>query len=240
MNILLSCIGRRGYIAEYFRVHLGPNDRIIGTSNSRWTAGFKACDLGVVLPDISNPSYVPTLLTLCHEQQVNALLSFFDPDIDVLSKHLDEFRAIGVMPVMPSAEISNICFDKYRTYLFLNERGFNTPETFVELDQAIRAIDSGKIAFPLMVKPRHGFASRNMFRAHSLKQLEVFYQYGPDMLIQENLKGQEFHLCVCNDLQGRVLSIVPKRKIAMRAGETDQAETSNDMKLVDLGLRLGN
>jgi carbamoyl-phosphate synthase large subunit len=42
MNILFSCIGRRGYIAEYFRAYLEPNDRIIGTANSEWTSGFRA------------------------------------------------------------------------------------------------------------------------------------------------------------------------------------------------------
>jgi len=239
MNILLSCIGRRGYIAEYFRVHLGSNDRIIGTSNSKWTQGFRICDLGVVLPDIASSDYVPTLIKLCREQTVDAILSFFDPDINVLSRHLDEFRSIGVLPVIPSAEVSDICFDKYRTYLFLEEHGFYTPETFIDLGIAICAIDANKLTFPLIVKPRYGFASRNVFQARNAKELDVFFHYAPDMLIQEMLTGQQYDFEFCNDFEGQVLSVVPWYKLASRAGEVDQAETCNDNGLINLGLRLG-
>lgn len=239
MNILLSCIGRRGYIAEYFRVHLGPNDRIIGTSNSKWTPGFSVCDLGVILPDIVSSDYVPTLLKLCREQKVDAILSFFDPDVNILSRHLGKFRAIGVQPVIPSAEVSNICYDKYRTYLFLKEHGFYTPETFIDLAQAISAIDTGKVVFPLIVKPRHGFASRNVFQARNIKELDVLFHYVPDMLIQEMLTGQQYDIESCNDFQGQVLSVVPWHQFSSRAGETDQSKICDDPALIDLGLLLG-
>lgn len=239
MNILFSCIGRRGYIADYFRHHLGPDDRIIGTSNSRWTSAFTACDLGVVLPDITSPDYVPTLLTVCQELEVDALLSFFDLDIDVLSHYHDEFRAIGVLPILPSAEVSDICFDKYRTGLFLIEHGFGAPQTFVDLEEALRVVGEGRIAFPVMVKPRRGFASRNLFWARKPSELEVFFHYAPDMLVQEALPGEEYHLDIFTDLRGQVLAVVPKRKVAMRAGETDQAQICDLPELVALGVQLG-
>lgn len=239
MNILFSCIGRRGYIAEYFRTHLGLNDRIIGTGHSEWTSGFRTCDLGVIMPAIFSSDYIPTLITLCQKQKIHALLSFADPDVDVLSRHLDELRSVGVVPVIPSPIVNDICFDKYRTYLFLRERGFNTPETYTDFEQAVSAVDVGKIAFPLIVKPRCGSASRNLFKVHNINQLDVFFHYAPDMLIQELITGQEYGLDICNDFQGQVLSVVPKRKIAMRSGETDQAETCDTPSLIDLGLRLG-
>ncbi|MBW4639636.1 MAG: ATP-grasp domain-containing protein [Gloeocapsa sp. UFS-A4-WI-NPMV-4B04] len=239
MNILFSCIGRRGYIAEYFRDYLEPNDRIIGTANSEWTSGFRACDLQAIMPDILNSDYIPTLITLCQEQKIDAILSFNDQDIDVLSQHLDEFRSFGVVPIIPSPLVNEICFDKYRTYLFLKEHGFDTPETYIDLENALSAIDTGKLAFPLIVKPRCGSASHNVFTAHNINELKIFFNYAPNMLIQEMITGQEYGFDICNDLQGQVLAVVPKRKIAMRSGETDQAETCDTPSLIDLGLRLG-
>jgi hypothetical protein len=32
MNLLFSCIGRRGYLATWFRETLEPGDRIVGTT----------------------------------------------------------------------------------------------------------------------------------------------------------------------------------------------------------------
>jgi carbamoyl-phosphate synthase large subunit len=191
------------------------------------------------MPDILSSDYIPTLITLCQEQKIHALLSFADPDIDVLSRRLDEFRTAGILPVIPNPGVNDICFDKYHTYLFLREHGFNTPETYIELEKAVSAIDAGKIAFPLMVKPRCGSASRSLFRARNVKELDVFFHYAPDMLIQEMMTGQEYGFDICNDFQGQVLSVVPRRKIAMRSGETDQAETCDTPSLIDLGLRLG-
>jgi carbamoyl-phosphate synthase large subunit len=239
MNILFSCIGRRGYIAEYFRSHLSSDDRIIGTGNTKWTPGFRNCDLAFILPDIVSPDYIPTLITLCRDQKIDTLLSFSDPDIDVISRHLNEFRSAGVVPVIPSPAANKICFDKYQTYLFLKESGFNTPQTYLDFKEAINAIDTGRAAFPLVVKPRYGSASLNLFIARNAKELDVFFHYAPDMLIQEMVSGQEYGFDICNDFQGQVLSVVPRRKIAMRSGETDQAETCNDPSLIDLGLRLG-
>jgi carbamoyl-phosphate synthase large subunit len=239
MNILFSCIGRRSYIAEYFRTYLGLNDRIIGTGNVEWTPGFRACDLAVLMPDISSSDYIPTLITLCRDQKVDALLSFADLDIDVVSRHLEKFRSIGVLPVVPSPRVNNICFDKYHTYLFLREHRFNTPKTYIDFEEAIGAVNTGEVAFPLMVKPRWGSASYNLFKARNVKELDVFFHYAPDMLIQEMITGQEYGFDICNDLQGQVLSVVPRRKITMRSGETDQAETCDNPSLINLGLRLG-
>lgn len=239
MNILFSCIGRRGYIAEYFRTHLGSGDRIIGTGNTEWTPGFRVCDLGVILPDIVSSDYIPTLITLCRNKKIDALLSFSDPDIDVISRHLEEFHSTGVVPVVPSSVVNKVCFDKYNTYLFLREHGFNTPETYVDFEKAVRAVGAGQLTFPLIVKPRHGSASRNLFVARNTKELDVFFHYAPDMLIQEMVTGQEYGFDICNNFQGRVLSVVPRRKIAMRCGETDQAETCDIPSLIDLGLHLG-
>ncbi len=240
MNILFSCIGRRGYIAEYFRTHLGANDRIIGTGNSKWTSGFRACDLGILLPDITSADYIPALMDLCKQQKINALLSFSDPDIAIISQHIDEFRNLGIIPIIPIPEVNNICFDKYQTYVFLKKNGFDTPQTYIDFKKAIRAIKENKLSFPLMIKPQHGSASCNLFQARNFKELDIFFHYAPDMLIQEMVIADEYGLDICNDLEAQVLSVVPRRKIAMRAGETDQAESCDHPILINLGLRLGN
>ena len=240
MNILLSCIGRRNYILEYIRAHLEPGDRLIGTSNSEWTVAFQDCDMAVVLPDIADPEYVPAMLDLCREQKVDALLSFFDPDIDVLSKHLDEFRAIDVQPIIPSAEVSDLCFDKYRTFQFLQEQGFDTAITFLDVAGAQQALKTKALQFPVIVKPRYGFASRNVFVAHNMHEMEVFFSYAAEeMIIQGMLGGRACDFDLFVDSAGQVISVVPWCKIASRAGEVDKAITSGDRRLVDLGVRLG-
>lgn len=240
MNILLSCVGRRGYIAKYFQESLSLEDVIIGTSNSPWTSGFKYCHVKLIVPDITAPEYVETILQVCRDRQVDVLLSFSDLDIDILSQHVEEFKALGVTPILPSSAVNHICFDKQQGYEFLTKNGFATPRTYSELAVVIDEIERGKLEFPLIVKPRYGSGSLNLFRARNLKELETFFHYAPDMLIQEQIAGQEYGIDVCLNMQGEVLSVIPRRKVAMRSGETDQAEICDRSDLIDLGIRLGS
>jgi len=200
MNILCSCIGRRGYIAHWFKKELTSSNTIIGTSNSPWTPGFHACDIGVIMPDIHSDDYLVRLFEICRNQKVNAILSFFDPDIDVLSSHLKSFRDMEIVPIISDPKVSNICFDKFLTFEFLTEHGFNTPQTFIDLSKCLQSIKDGLIDYPLIVKERWGFASHNLFIARNKDELTVFYHYGSNMIIQQMLKGQEYSLDVLNDL----------------------------------------
>ncbi len=238
MNLLFSCIGRRGYMADWFREHLAPGDRIVGTGDSLWVPGFHACDLSVIMPDVTSDAYLPTLLDLCRKEEIDALLSFYDPDVDVISRHRGRFEELGVVPVVADERVSQISLDKLATHRFLLDHGFRVPETFAALEPAQAALDAGGLRYPLVVKPRFGFASRNLFLARGDQELRTFFSYAPDMIIQEWLRGQEHNLDVLNDLEGRLVSVVVKLKILMRAGETDQAETVQHPAALDVGVRL--
>ncbi|HMC98177.1 MAG TPA: ATP-grasp domain-containing protein [Flavobacteriales bacterium] len=238
MNLLFSCIGKRGYIARLFREHLADGDRIIGTSNTPWTSGFNACDKAYLMPDLGSPEYIPAVLELCKRERIDGLLSFFDMDVHRLSAHVDEFNAIGVKCFIPSFTIADICFDKWKTFQFLREKGFDTADTYLALADVRTALDAGKLEFPVYVKPRSGFGSRNTFKARNWKELEVFFGLEPNMIVQEALGGDAYDFDILNDLNGKVLSVVCWQKSLSRMGETEQATTVRDPLLTDLGVRL--
>jgi carbamoyl-phosphate synthase large subunit len=234
MNLLLSCIGKRGYIADYFRPHLRPGEKIIGTSHTAWTPGFQSCDLGLVLPPIASDDYVPALVDACKTYEIGGLLSFFDPDVVVLSEHLDELRAAGVIPMIPAANAARTCFDKWRTFQTLRHAGFSVPNTTIDIEEA----RSGPFGFPMIVKPRTGYGSANVFVARNTAQLDAFFSYAPGMLIQEFVEGDAYDVDALAGLDQQVLHVVAWRKYLSRMGETEQAVTVEDPELVDIGRRL--
>lgn len=233
MNLLFSCIGKRGYIADYFRPHLRPGEKIIGTSHTEWTPGFGACDLGLVLPPLASNEYVPALIDACTAHDIGGLLSFFDPDVMLLSEHLDQLRAAGVIPVIPGATAARTCYDKWLTFQVLQAAGLPTPDTTIDVGEAHR-----RFRFPMIVKPRTGYGSANVFVAHDRAQLDAFFGYAPGMLIQEFVDGEAYDIEALAGLDHRVLHVVAWRKYLSRMGETEQAVTVQDPELVDLGRRL--
>ena len=226
-------------MADYFRPHLSRQSSIIGTSNTPATPGFLSCDSAVLMPDIESDVYVDVLLGLCRDEAIQGLLSFFDPDVMALSAHLEDFRTAGVVPILPSEEQARIAFDKLETFRFLTSNGIETPQTFADLPAAIEALRAGDITFPLYVKPRFGYGSRHQFIAADEKQLRTFFGIEEDMLIQEMLRGDEYNVDMCNDLDGQVLAVVPWRKYLSRMGETEHAVTCEYPELLQLGVELG-
>jgi len=238
MNILLSTIGRRGYIADFFRESLNIEDKIYGSSNSIWTSGLLHCDEGLLLPDIQSKSYIPKMLQVCKEKKINILISLFDPDTRKIVEHIKEFEKLQVFHLIPTKAIVEICFDKFLTFAFLKENNFNTPETFVDIKDAEKAINNKEINYPLIIKPRYGYGSRNVYKADNYKQLDAFFSLEQNMIIQEYLYGIEYHLDVFNDNRGNIISVIPKKKITMRAGETDKALVIKDKRIIDFAIEL--
>ena len=76
MNILLSTIGRRSYIADYFRSAIRKSGgNIIGTTDrhdleSEFTVGLLACDKSFVVPSVKSPDYIDALLEICRQEKI--------------------------------------------------------------------------------------------------------------------------------------------------------------------------
>ncbi|MBD3842929.1 MAG: ATP-grasp domain-containing protein, partial [Campylobacterales bacterium] len=245
MNILFSTVGRRGYIINYFKQHLDVSrDKIIGTSDrndckSEFTSGFFYCDKTFLVPSITEEEkYVKELLNICKKENINMLLSFYDLDSYILSKYIEDFKKVGVVPVVSSFRVNDIAFDKLKTYEFLLENGLNSPKTW----SSEKAINNNEITFPVIVKPRYGFGSNFIHIARNREQMLFFLNYNVDdeLIVQEFLHGQEYSFDILNDLNAVTVVAVAKKKIKMRSGETDQGYAIEEPRLIEIAYKLGS
>lgn len=253
MNILLTSVGRRSYLVEYFKEALSGSGKVYVSNSSNISPAFQYADEYVVTPLIYDKEYISFLKNYCLEKNINAIISLFDIDLLVLAKHKKEFEDIGIKIIVSDESVIEICNDKYKTFLFLKENNFNVSQTYIDLTDAKEAIKNKKVEFPLMLKPRWGMGSISIYEVENMEELEVFYRkinreieknylkyesaqtLGENILIQEKLKGQEYGLDIVNDLEKNFCTTFVKRKNAMRSGETDCAETIDSLMLRELG-----
>ena len=207
------------------------------------TVAFHYADKSVISPLIYDDNYLPFLLDYCKENKIDILISLFDIDLLVLAKNKDKFAEIGTKVIVSEPELIEICNDKWKTYLFLKENGFKTPKTYISLQKVLLALDSGELSYPIIVKPRFGCGSIAMSIAEDEMALLYFFRRNTravtrsylkyesasvpqdeQILYQECLKGQEYGADIINDLKGNLRNVIVKKKLAMRAGETDIAE----------------
>ncbi|MCM1132937.1 MAG: ATP-grasp domain-containing protein [Ruminococcus flavefaciens] len=245
-------------MVEFFKEALGENGSVYVANSSSNSPAFKVADYSVVTPLIYDENYIPFLCDYCSENHIDAIISLFDVDLPVLSANKEKFAEIGTTVVVSAPEVVDRCNDKWKTFQFLSENGFNVPLTFLELDKALEAVHSGEVEFPLFVKPRWGMGSIAVFEAENEEELVVFYnkakrnimntylKYESNqnaeqcVLIQAKIKGQEYGLDIINDLDGNYQNTICKMKYAMRSGETDCAVTVDDSGLKEIGARLSS
>ena len=238
MNVLLSTIGRRGYLVDYFH-DLEPAVVVHGTTDRHdvqrgFSPGLLVCDRRHTLPPIASSSYPAAVIDLCQQESIHLITSLFDDDCERLSHHIGALINAGTFPVISSPRVNQICHDKLGTQEFLQSHGFPTVPTW----PSVAACLSDGTTAPLFVKPRYGFASRQSFRVDAPETLAAQRPPPEPMVVQQFLDYPEYGMDLfCQD--GRVVSCVIRRKISMRAGETDQAITVRDHRLLEFGVRLG-
>ena len=241
MNILLTSVGRRAYMIKYFKEAVGTEGSVHVSNSDDKTVAFHYADKAVIAPLIYDKNYIPFLLQYCKNNKIDILLSLFDIDLPVLAANKKEFERIGTRVVVSDSKIIDICNDKWKTYKFLKENGFNVPKTYLTLQQALLAIDSGELQYPIIVKPRFGCGSIAMsvaedelaliyyFRRNTRAINNTYLKYesgkvDDKIIYQECLKGQEYGADIINDLNGNFQRVNLRKKVAMRAGETDIAQ----------------
>lgn len=257
MNILLSCAGRRNYLVNYFRKALNGKGKVIATDMQLNAPALVDADLALKVPAIYDPAYIDETLKICKENNVQLLISLNDLELPILAKNKPAFAAIGVNVIVSDSRVIDICFDKWKTTQYLQSIGVNTPLTFINVDEALQAIEGGKLQFPLVVKPRWGSASIGIEFPESVEEFKLAYQLlslrlhktilaeaskedaDHAILIQQKIDGQEYGMDVLNDFAGNFVQAFPKRKLAMRAGETDKSVSVDNAALTGIGKTLG-
>lgn len=259
MNILLTSAGRRSYLVQYFQQALkqAGTGGLVHAANSCPAASFAAADRQVITPLIYDEAYIPFLLDYCRRWEIGMVIPLFDIDVPVLAAHRQEFTQAGAVLVTANEAEARLCNDKWATCQFLEQEGLPVPKTYLTWTKALEEVKQGRVSWPLIIKPRWGMGSLGIFQADNAQELEILteksrqavrrsylkYEAQADLdhclLIQEKLEGREFGLDVINDLQGRWQSTIVKEKLAMRAGETDQARTVENPRLEELGRKIG-
>lgn len=235
MNILILSCGTRNKIVQYFRREFDGIGKVIATDCSKLAPALYEADLHYIVPRIDDPEYIDRILQICRENSINAVLTLIDPEISLLAKYRDKFVNAGVTPLVSSYDVVERSFDKYEFFLWLIGHGYKAAKTYVDKEQFYHDIETGKINYPVFLKPRRGSASLNINKALDKEDVEFLMKRHPDLIIQEYMQGAEIGADVYSDpISHEVVSIFTKEKLLMRAGETDKSVSFKDERLFAL------
>ncbi|WP_130837349.1 ATP-grasp domain-containing protein [Lachnoclostridium sp. Marseille-P6806] len=235
VNILILSAGTRNKIVQFYKEALRGRGKVVATDCSPYAPALYDADAWEIVPRIDATDYLERIYAVIRKWKITGALSLIDPELSLLAAHAEEFRALGCTPMISDYDLVETCFHKYRMYELLREYGIPTARCWRSVAEFERDAASGTAAYPAFVKPENGSASMLISRCDNREELRFAAAHCPELLIQEYMPGQEYGVDAYVDmLSGRCVSIFIKKKLKMRAGETDKAVSVRDDRLAAL------
>ena len=235
MNILILSAGTRNKIVQYFRKALAGRGLVIATDCSDIAPAIYDADRFHIVPRMTEPGYLDVILKICEEENVTGVLSLIDPELSLLAQNREKFAAVGTTVIGSSFELCEMSLDKFQMYNWLTAHGYRCAKSYMDKEAFFADVDAGLIDYPVFVKPDRGSASISISKVYDREMVELLFVHEDSLMIQEFLDGQEIGADVYIDMiSGETVSIFTKKKILMRAGETDKAESFKDDNLFAL------
>ena len=226
-GVLFTCAGQRVDIVTAFR---RAGAWTLATDVNQLAPALYHADAHAFVPRVDDPTYVDALHALVLEHDVKLVVPLTDLDHGVLSRAKDR---IGALVLLPEPEVVDALADKWLAHCLFVEHGIGSPATWLPDDVP------ADVEFPALVKARHGFGSRGIYRCHDRSELDFFLGYATeDSMVQACCPGEEFSIDVFCDLDSRCLNAVPRTMIESKGGESIKGMTIADDELVEVGRRV--
>jgi carbamoyl-phosphate synthase large subunit len=241
LNVLFTCIGRRVSLLESFRraaKQLKINASLLGTDTTELSPALQLCDQRFSVKPTTHADYIKQLLSIVKANQVKLLVPTVDLDLKLLAQNKPKFASFGCRVLVSDPEVIDICQDKRKTYKFLLKNSFDTPAT-VSINTALKNSKSSIVnsksetRFPLFLKPWDGYAGRGNAIVNNRKELLFYSKRIPNAICQELVKGTEYTCDVYVDFGMKVRSVVPRRRIEVRAGEVSKGQVVKNARIMN-------
>ena len=222
MNILLVNPGRRDYMVNFFlSLKKKYNLNIFLVDPDKNVPSFKVSTLtkNNVCPKVKNSKkFLSFLNKYVLKNKIDVIFPISDRELKILSQKKKFFMKKGVNVIVSDLKIIENCQNKIKFSKYLKKFNILCPKIITKKNI--------KKNLPVIKKEVNGSASKN--QEVIFKSSQINKNYEKKFFFQKFLKYQEYNLDILNDLNGNYLHSCAKKKLFIRAGETDKAVMINN------------
>jgi carbamoyl-phosphate synthase large subunit len=232
-SVLLTCAGQRVDIVRAFQDAMerrGEGGRVVVSDLDPLSPSLMSADVVVDLPAVDDPGYGEAVAGVAAAESVGAVLPLTDLDPVVLATAAPVIEATGARVFLPPPDVAAACQDKWLCHEALQATGLPSPPTW-----PVGGTDLGALPYPMMIKPRIGFAGRWIHRCEDREELDFFLSRTPvASVLQQALPGEEFSIDCLASPDARAIGAIPRAMYQSKGGEQIKGETLDDPQLVQL------
>lgn len=236
-NILILSVGRRVELVNLFKKaakNLNIESSVIVADCSEMAPALYFGDKKYIIPKIDDSNYINSIIDISNQENIKLIIPTIDTELLILSKNKKLIENKTKAKIMISDyEMINICRDKIKTSEYLTSLGFNVPKTYNFDD-----IKPDSKVFPLFIKPISGSSSINAFKVNNYEELSLYTKLINNYMIQEYVGGDEYTVDAFLDFNSKPITIVPRLRIATRAGEISKGKVIKNSLIIETVKRL--
>lgn len=228
MRILFTGVGRRVELLQAFRnaaLILTKDLKIYGADMVETAPALAYCDYVRKVCGMKDDDYIPQLITICIKDKIDLLIPTIDTDLLILSENKEKFESIGTRVMISTPDRIKICRDKNNTSQFFRDCGLHSPIP-------VNNWQNYKSGYPAFIKPKDGSSSINAFKVENKDELEFYAEKIGDYIIQPFVFGYEYTIDIFCDWYGNPISIVPRERMQVRAGEVLKTRIELDNTMI--------
>ena len=234
-NILLLNAGTRNTLVQNFICTIKDDCEVITTDNYELAPALYETRHQYVTKRWDEDGYWDEIEDICVKENIGLILSLVDPELELLAEHKARFERNGILVNIGDVQTIRDTFDKYVMLSYIKSHGYNWIKSYIRFEEIEKALEDNEIVFPVITKPRKGSGSAGIEIVYDIERLKQRFEEHDDLLAQEYINGQEFGVDIYVDLlSNEVVSIFAKKKLKMRAGETDKSVSVKNEKLFEL------
>lgn len=236
----------------------GRKITIIGTDILDEVVGKYLCDRFYRISRPSSEEYLPRLLSLCRNEDIDVLLPQNTAELSVLAEHKDDFERLGTKVAVSSKNGVDIANNKYELMKRASAVGIPVPRFYLvcrQEDLIRRAEDLGWPQRPVVIKPPVSNGMRGLrIIDETLDQRTLFFTEKPsgvhirmkdlidvlgsafpELLIMEYLDGAEYTV---DALKADRLEVVPRKRDLIKSGITFNGTVEKNEDIIEHSRRL--
>ena len=229
MRILFTGVGRRIELLQAFRsaaLVLNKELKIYGADMAGTAPALAYCDYTRKVVAMKDPAYIQNLIDICVADKIDLLIPTIDTDLLILSENKERFDTVGTKVMISASDKIRICRDKNNTSQFFVDCGLHAP-------MPVNDWQEYKEGYPAFIKPKDGSSSINAYKVDNAEELEVYAGQVEDYIIQPFVDGREYTIDIFCDWNGEPISIVPRERLQVRAGEVLKTEICMDKTMIE-------
>lgn len=233
INLLILSCGTRNLLIRYFKTERSSIGKVIGTDCSPYAPALYEADTHYIVPRMTETGYLDTILDICCRESIGAVLPLQEDELFLIASHRKLFADKGITPIVSDSEMIELCRDKFAFYKFLKRNDFPVITSCNSFDSFKQMLRSGDMKLPVFLKPSRGCGSIGIQKIEQMDLLEVLCRNQKEAyIIQNYADGEEFGADIYVDLlTQKLITVFVKKKLRMRAGETEKSVSYWDDEL---------